>query len=54
MLAFAASILLALPQFELVVWMIIGVGIGASRFTFRPLIIGAAQNQDHTVTRCPA
>jgi hypothetical protein len=42
MLAFASSILLALPQFELVVWMIIGVGIGASRFTFRPLIIGAA------------
>ena len=41
MIAFAISTTLPLSTFDLVVWTVIGVGIGASRFTFRPLVTDA-------------
>jgi len=41
MIAFAISATLPLSAFDLVVWTAIGVGIGASRFTFRPLVMDA-------------
>jgi MFS family permease len=42
MIMFAASALIPLSDFDLVVWTIIGFGFGASRFTFRPLLFTAA------------
>ena len=42
MIMFAASALIPLSDFDLAVWIIIGFGLGASRFTVRPLLIAAA------------
>lgn len=42
MLAFSLSALLPLSESDLVAWTMIGFGLGACRFTYRSLIIGAA------------
>jgi uncharacterized membrane protein YjfL (UPF0719 family) len=42
MLAFAATALLPLSDFDLVLWTLIGFGLGATRFTIRPLIMTAS------------
>jgi DHA3 family macrolide efflux protein-like MFS transporter len=42
MIILAASVLFPLSDFDLVVWTIIGFGLGASRFTVRPLATAAA------------
>ena len=42
MIAFAVSTMVSVISFDLVVWTLIGVGLGASRFTARALTIGAA------------
>ena len=42
MIVFAVSTMVSVISFDLVVWTLIGVGLGASRFTARALTIGAA------------
>ena len=42
MIAFAVSTMVSVISVDLVVWTLIGVGLGASRFTARALTIGAA------------
>ena len=42
MIVFAVSTLISVISVDLVVWTLIGVGLGASRFTARALTIGAA------------
>ncbi|MEK9898332.1 MAG: hypothetical protein VW906_06005, partial [Actinomycetota bacterium] len=42
MIVFAISTLVSVISIDLVVWTLIGVGLGASRFTARALTIGAA------------
>ena len=42
MIAFAVSTMVSVISIDLVVWTLIGVGLGASRFTARALTIGAA------------
>ena len=42
MFAFSLSALLPLSEFDLVAWTMIGFGLGACRFTYRSLMIGAA------------
>ena len=42
MLAFGATALLPLSDFDLVLWTLIGFGLGATRFTIRPLIMTAS------------
>ena len=42
MIVFAISTLVSVISIDLVVWTLIGIGLGASRFTARALTIGAA------------
>jgi len=46
MFAFAISTLLSESEFDLVIWTVIGVGLGASRFTARSLLTGAGAKSD--------
>tara|TARA_B100000686_G_scaffold328458_1_gene388465 strand:- start:754 stop:2022 length:1269 start_codon:yes stop_codon:yes gene_type:complete len=46
MLAFTISTALPVAEFDLVIWTIIGFGLGASRFTARSLLIGAGAKCD--------
>lgn len=41
MIAFTATEILPVSDFDLLVWALMGAGLGASRFTFRPLVISA-------------
>lgn len=46
MVVFAVSTVFLDPAIELVIWTVIGIGLGASRFTFRPLVISAGARSD--------
>lgn len=46
MIAFAVSTLFLDPPIDLVIWTVIGIGLGASRFTFRPLLISVGARSD--------
>ena len=41
MIAFTATEILPVSDFDLLIWALMGAGLGASRFTFRPLVISA-------------
>lgn len=41
MIAFAATEILPVSDIDLLIWALMGAGLGASRFTFRPLMISA-------------
>ena len=46
MAVFAVSTVFLEPAIDLVVWTLIGIGLGASRFTYRPLLISAGARSD--------
>ena len=46
MAAFAVSTVFLEPAIDLVIWTLLGIGLGASRFTFRPLLISAGARSD--------
>jgi MFS family permease len=46
MMVFAVSTVFLEPAFDLVIWTLLGVGLGASRFTYRPLLISAGARSD--------
>lgn len=46
MVVFALSTVFLEPAIDLVIWTLLGIGLGASRFTFRPLLISAGARSD--------
>ena len=46
MAAFAVSTVFLEPAIDLVIWTLLGIGLGASRFTYRPLLISAGARSD--------
>jgi MFS family permease len=46
MMAFAVSTVFREPAIDLVIWTLLGIGLGASRFTYRPLVISAGARSD--------
>jgi len=46
MMVFALSTVFLEPAIDLVIWTLIGVGLGASRFTYRPLLIADGARSD--------
>jgi len=45
-MVFAVSTVFLEPAIDLVIWTLIGVGLGASRFTYRPLLISDGARSD--------
>ena len=48
MMAFAVSTVFREPTIDLVIWTLLGVGLGASRFTYRALLISAGARSDRS------
>jgi len=48
MMAFAVSAVFLEPAIDLVLWTLLGIGLGASRFTYRPLVISAGARSDRS------
>lgn len=46
MMVFAVSTVFLEPSIDLAIWTVIGIGLGASRFTFRPLLISVGARSD--------
>jgi len=46
MAAFAVSKVFLEPAIDLVIWTLLGIGLGASRFTYRPLLFSAGARSD--------
>jgi MFS family permease len=48
MMAFAVSTVFLEPAIDLVLWTLLGIGLGASRFTYRLLVISAGARSDRS------